>query len=152
MAGGLALVVIVTALFGTARAADIGAGIIFGSYHWEAGYECDGQDRSFNEDNTGLYLRYKYLTLGRYENSYSGCRDYRYSNMVGLEARVGSWRGLQFSLAGAVADGYPEDQAASGEYQAWVSFNMKWTIAGGVGPKYFINPEASAYALDWGYQ
>lgn len=126
---------------------DWSATILLGSHHTSDNYTCNGQDRDYNESNPGLLIGYKWFFVGRFENSHSGCDDYKYSNVVGAEAPLGQLGFVQFSVTAGIADGYPEDYDSGssrgfGEYMPWASIN------GRVGPvKIFYGYKVIALGL-----
>ena len=133
----IVLIFLAEAFLSHAEAAgDFSVGVLLGSHHVASdGFVCDGARRDFNETNPGVYLRYKNLFVGRYENSYSGCAGVwkssglymapKYSTVIGAEADLGELGPVEFSVTGALADGYPDDGDAFGEYRPWASINAK---------------------------
>jgi hypothetical protein len=148
--GIVSLIFILVLLFGPVKAGDLKLGLMLASDHRDQTYGCeDGYEREerINETNPGLYVIYKGVLLGRYENSYSGC-GVKYSNLLGYQYELGSYRNLEFSVTAALADGYRDLDDARGEYRGWASINMKWNLFGKAGPKMFYAYYVSAYALE----
>jgi hypothetical protein len=145
--GICSLIVILVTLFGEAEAGDLKLGLMLASDHLDGTYDCDGEDRSVNESNPGLYAIYKGVLVGRYENSHSGC-GVKYSNLVGYQFELGRYRNLEFSVTAAVADGYRDFDDDKGQYRSWASINMKWNLFGKGGPKMFYAYYVAAYSLE----
>jgi hypothetical protein len=90
-------------------------------------------------------FRYKYLILARFENSYTGCwLDIKYSNMVGVEAPLGTTGPIEWSATAAIADGYPEFESDFGEYRAWGSVNAQIGLF-----KMHYGYNVIAFGLEW---
>lgn len=140
---------LIVGLFLPAQASDWKVGLLLASDHMDDGYTCDGERRSLNEDNRGLYVVYKGFMVGRFENSYSGCRDLKYSNMLAYEYMLGSHKALDFSITAGIADGYQDFEDGFEEYRAWASVNMKWNLFRNTGPKMFYAYRVAAYSLEW---
>lgn len=126
---------------GKAEASDWRVGVLAASAHMHSTtYTCNGIETKWNENNPGFYVGYKNLVIGRYENSISGCNDYKYSNLLAFEESVGKVGPLEASFTLGVADGY---DTANG-YRPWASINGK------VGPlKLYYAFEVAAFALEY---
>ena len=123
-------------------------GYMAASWHKSSDYKCFNERRNYNEIQNGLYVKYKALTLGRYENSKSGCAGAKYSNFIGLEAPLWSVGQVDFSVMGAIADGYPNDDDSDfGEYQPAASLNAQWEIF-----KVFYGYKVAAISLQWDFK
>lgn len=131
-----------------ARAGDWSIQIPLTSWHMSDGYECFGDPRDYNDSNLGLIVGYKWLRVGRYENSYSGCIDsVKYSNLIALEAPIGEWKSVKFSFTGGITDGYPGERVDGwGEYSPVASINAQWKIL-----KFMYAYEIASFGLqfDW---
>jgi len=148
--GMSSLILILILLFGEAEAGDLKLGLMLSSDHLDQTYNCaDGYEREerINETNPGLYVIYKNVLLGRYENSYSGC-GVKYSNLLGYQYELGSYRNLEFSVTAALADGYRDLDDTRGEYRGWASISMKWNLFGKTGPRMFYSYYVAAYAIE----
>lgn len=142
------LLVLLACLASDAAASDLKLGLMFASQHIDDGFTCDGIERDFEETNPGIYVIYHGFMVGRYENSYSGCQDLEYSNMIGYQFELGSYRDLEFSVTAALTDGYNDFEDGWDEYRAWASINMKWNLFGRVGPKMFYAYNVAAYSIE----
>lgn len=118
------------------------------SWHKSDGFECNGVQRNYNDSNLGLIVGYKWLRVGRYENSYSGCADeIKYSNLLALEAPLGEWQSIKFSFTGGLADGYREDNPDGfGEYRPFASVNAQWGV---LKVMYGYEVAGAGLQLDW---
>jgi len=113
MRDALLAALILTCIWTQAKAGDWSVGVLLGSNHpYSDGTRCDGVHRDYVEDNLGVFVRYKYLLVGRYENSYGNCNGFDYSNLLGVEAPLGQLGPVEFSVMAAIADGYPEFDSA----------------------------------------
>lgn len=139
----LLAVLILTCIWTQAKASDLSMGVLLGSNHpYSDGARCDGVLRDYVEDNLGAFVRYKYLLVGRYENSYGNCDGTKYSNWLGFEAPLGQLGPVVFSVTAAIADGYPEPNFVDG-YLPWGSINGK------IGPfKVFYSYKVIAFGME----
>ena len=129
------------------RAGDWSVGYMAASWHMEDDYRCEDERRDFNESNNGLYIKYKALIIGRYDNSQSGCDGAKYSNFVGLEAPLWSVGPVDFSIMGAIADGDPDDGDGFGEHKPVATLNAQWSVV-----KIFYGVKVAAIGLQWDFE
>jgi hypothetical protein len=117
--------------FFTVNAGDWSFGLTTHSYHpHKRTFECDGVQNAYNETNPGIFVRYKYLLAGRYENSMSGCKGAKWSSFIGIEKDLGNTGPVIWSVTAAIADGYPEfrfpnERYDLGEYKVGGSVNAR---------------------------
>lgn len=106
---------------------DWSVAVTLASYHHPGRtFECNGLERDWNEDNPGLFVRYKNLVVGRYENSQSGCNSIKHSTVIGVEPYLGRKWGIDWSVTAAVADGYGRSGSTDNDgYKGWASLNAR---------------------------
>jgi len=125
----LVLVVLISLTASKATASDWHLGILTNSYHpLSDTFNCNGVETDYNETNPGIFVRYKYLLVGRFENSMSGCDGAKWSNLLGVEADLGATGPIHWSVTAALTDGYPEFENPVddfGEYKVWGSINAR---------------------------
>jgi len=126
-------------------------GVFTNSLHpFDDTFNCNGGETDYNETNPGIFVRYKYLLVGRYENSMSGCDGAKWSNLLGVEADLGKTGPIHWSAIAALADGYPvfENPVNNhdfGQYKIWGSINARVGIF-----KLYYGYQAVGFGLEFG--